>query len=74
MKLTKPSRRVRRNDTPKPPRAVRTLAIYIRAKSEVVERIRKIANDRGRPHTFASVAGELLDKATANPPIEEPKP
>lgn len=36
---------------------------YIRVKPEEHAQIAKIANTRGRPHTIASVAAEMISKA-----------
>ena len=61
--MAKSPKRTRRNDTPKMPRAAKTLTIYIRASADTVAWLRKIAIDRGHPHTFASVTNEMLELA-----------
>lgn len=75
------SKRKRRNDTPKTPRAPKTSVIYIRADTDTVAWLKDLALDRGRPHTFASVAGEMLTfarqahtAATATTATEGTKP
>ena len=72
MKTTK---RTRRNDTPKMPRPAKTAAVYIRIDADVMRRIRQVAIERGRPHTFASVAGEALKIAFSEPvePVKVPE-
>ncbi len=60
-----------KNETPKMPRAPKTRTVYMRIDAIVVDQIKKIAIDRGRPHTFSSVAGELLAKSLEEP--EQPK-
>jgi hypothetical protein len=52
-----------KNDTPRMPRAAKTATVYIRVDAGVVDRIRRTALERGRPHTFSSVAAEALASA-----------
>lgn len=50
--------------TKKPKRDSRIVS-YIRLEAKEHARISKIAKKRGRPHTFASVAAEMISKGLA---------
>lgn len=54
---------------PKKPKRENRIVSYIRLHAKEHARISKIARKRGHPHTFASVAAEMISKGLATEQI-----